>query len=373
MKKKAIRIVALFVALISLFSLVACSSEQNGNDTKAPSNTTVPNTTVPITTDSVAPTQVTTLPATTEAQTEPPATDSAVDISGVVFKEENRYGGSYVAPKDWECKEESSQKYYYADVPTGAYILVDVYYLDPLFEKYADDTSFFIDWYRANWPNCTPIYTDSMMINNLPWIFDKFETEDNHIVDCRIYFRGNEHFEFLAFYPKEGNQVPRFQAIYEKMFESIDLTSFYIERPITSLMDLEGDIVLVDDDYVKITYQGMETDTKYYMVFPLVANFLIENKTDKSICVTAGAMDLSVNEFMCDAGLYTELNGKKKTNTELCFTEESLKQAHITSPYDITEMEWTFHVIEEGTYNTLENVPVKLSIYDCGKHKSVVC
>lgn len=366
MKIKAIRIVALFVALISLFSLVACSSEQNGYDTKAPSNATVPNTTVPITTDSVAPTQVTTLPATTEAQTEPPETDPAVDISGVVFKEDNLNGGSYVVPKDWECKVAGHQKVYYADVPTGAYILVDSFYIDPSdpFLAIFADEDYFIDSYHANWPNCKPISTGSMMINNNPWIFDKLETEDNHIVDCRYYFRGNDTFYSVAFYPKEGNQVPRFQAIYEKMFESIDLTSFYIERPITSLMDLEGDIVLVDDDYVKITYQGMETDTKYYMVFPLVANFLIENKTDKSICVTAGAMDLSVNEFMCDAGLYTELNGKKKTNTELCFTEESLKQAHITSPYDITEMEWTFHVIEEGTYNTLENVPVKLSIYD---------
>ena len=366
MKKRTVQIIALLVAVISLVLLAACSSEQSGNETKEPLNTTVPNTTVSTSTESVAPTQAITLPATTEAQTEPPATDSAVDISGVVFKEENLCGGSYIAPKDWECKENSSQKTYYADVPTGAYIFVNADYtdpLDPVFGDQAGDISYFIDFYRANW-NCTPISTTSMMINNFSWIFDKLETEDNHIVDCRYYFRGNETLCFFAFYPKEGKQTPRFQAIYEKMFESIDLTSFYIERPITSLMDLEGDIVLVDDDYVKITYQGMETDTKYYMVFPLVANFLIENKTDKSICVTAGAMDLSVNEFMCDAGLYTELNGKKKTNTELCFTEESLKQAHITSPYDITEMEWTFHVIEEGTYNTLENVPVKLTIYD---------
>lgn len=97
-EKKTIRIVAFFVALISLFSLVACSSEQNGNETKAPTGTTVP-----ITTESVAPTQVTTLPATTEAQTEPASTEPAVDISNVDFKEVTINGAKYLAPSGWTC------------------------------------------------------------------------------------------------------------------------------------------------------------------------------------------------------------------------------------------------------------------------------
>lgn len=366
MKKRTAHFITLLVAVILLALLAACSSEQNGYDTKAPSNTTVPNTSLLITTESVVPTHATNLPATTEAQTEPPAIDPVVDISGIVFKEENLNGGSYVAPKDWECKESGHQKYYYADVPTGAYIFVDSYYRDPsdpFSAIFADDDAF-VDFYRANWPNCTPISTTSMMINNFSWIFDKLETEDNHIVDCRYYFRGNDTFYSIAFYPKEGNQVPRFQAIYEKMFESIDLTSLYIERPLTSLMDLKDDIVLIDDDYVKITYQGMETDMIYSWAYPLVANFLIENKTDKSIVVTIGSMDLSVNEFMCDAMMYAEMKGNKKTNAQLGFTEENLKQAHITSPYEIQEMEWTFHIFEDGTFKTIEDLPAKLSIYD---------
>ena len=369
MKKRTVQIIALLAAVISLVSLVACSSEQNGNETKALTNTTTSDTTVPITTESVAPIQVTTLPATTEAQTEPPATEPAVDISGVVFKEENLYGGSYIAPKDWECKEADGQKYYYADVPTGAYILVGANYLDPLFADHADDSSFFIDLFRANWPNSTPISTDSMMINNVSWIFDKLETQDNHIVDCRYYFRGNAHFYSIAFYPKEGNQIPRFQTIYEKVFDSIDTNGFEVEQKKSSVLDIPAGTVLVDNEYVKITYQGIWLNDNWAALFgsdQLDINLLIENKADCSL----GMMieNFSINGYMCTPYFAVELPQGKKTQDSIIVIRDQLDRTGITEFNEIQEAEWTFEVYDMDKANKgetdclLGSHQIKLSI-----------
>ena len=359
MKKKTIRIVAFFVALITLFSLVACSSEQNGNETKAPTGTTVP-----ITTESVAPTQVTTLPATTEAQTEPASTEPAVDISNVDFKEVTINGAKYLAPSGWTCTtNDYGTKFYNADKPDGGYIYVYTVYSLANYDSFYDEyVSALVDNGRSEFPDYTAISTERITVNGIEWAVDKLECTETESGDFRFTIQKDGVFQIGAIYPKAGSMIPRFLAIYEKMFESVDVSDLYIERPLTSLMDLENDIVLVDNESVKITFEDITYDTSLYAYQPTKVNLLIENKTESTIMITVD--DFSVNGFMCNTYLYTSVAGKKKARDSMAFTDSELQSVEISSPYDMEEMEWSFTVYNSDSFETIGKYPVKLSIYD---------
>lgn len=359
MKKKTIRIVAFFVALISLFSLVACSSEQNGNETKAPTDATVP-----ITTESVASTQLTTLPATTEAQTEPPETEPVVDISGVVFKEETIDGAKYSIPKGWKYAEnESGGRFYYADKPIGAYIYILDGYTPrdyPSLSKEYEDAV--LDSLRSSWPDYTNLTKETIVENGIRWIVDKSECSKTQIGDWRFTFCSNGLFDMGVIYPKNGDMIPRFLAIYEKVFKSVDLSEFYVETPLTSLMDIETGIVLVDNDYVRITYEGITYDSSSYAFQPVKVNFLIENKSELYIGVQV--RECSINGFMCNPLMSTSLPANKKARDGIPFYSTDLSDCDVASPYDMEEMEWSFIIFDSNNYDTLDTVPVTLSIYD---------
>lgn len=360
------RVVAVAIIVILCFSLVACSSEQTNNGTKEEPNSTAPKAAESITTEAIVPTQGTTIPATTEPQTEPPETETEPDISDVVFKEETYNGATYLVPQGWRHEEnESGTRFYNADMPGGAYIYVISSYSLAEFDSFYDEyVSGITDGLRSGWPNLTAISTETFTVNKTKWVEDKVNCEKNKIGIFRFTIQNNGVFHMGAVYPTGGVKISRFLAIYEKMFESIDLRNHYVKRPLSSLMDLESGIVLVDDDYVKITFEGISQDTGYIAIYPIKVNLLIENKTDSAMLVTVGYKDLSVNGFMCDAMMYAEMGAKKKAHEGIAFTDANLQQAEISSPYDLEEMEWTFHVMEDGKYQTLEDIPAKLSIYD---------
>lgn len=346
------------VVIVLLCLLAACSTGQdNTKKTEAVIATA--------STDSKAASsaQEITLPVTTELQTEPVTTEAPVDISGVVFEEETLDGAKYSVPKGWRSGEnEAGSKIYNADKPIGGYIYVFTTWSPKDYSSFSaeyDDST--LESLRSGWPDYTNTTRETLIDKDLQWVVDKSECSKTQLGDWRFTVRSDGEFHIGAIYPKNGDLIPRFLAIYEKVFESIDLSDFYVERPLMSLMDLEGDTVLVDNEYVKITFEGISYDTSYLAFQPVKVNLLIENKTESSIMVTIN--DFSVNGFMCNTYLYASLAGKKKTRDSIAFTDAELQSADISSPYEMEEMEWTFSVFNSDTYKTLGDFPAKLTIY----------
>lgn len=101
------------------------------------------------------------------------------------------------------------------------------------------------------------------------------------------------------------------------------------------------EMVLVDEQGVKITLKSLETDS--FMGPEL--KLLIENDTDKDL--TFSARDVSVNGYMNSALFYSDVAAGKKANDELTLSGSDLKACRITT---IADVELSFHIYEGDSF-----------------------
>lgn len=103
-------------------------------------------------------------------------------------------------------------------------------------------------------------------------------------------------------------------------------------------------LVLYDANGVKITYNGIETD----MFGDINIKLLIENNTSSAILVQS--RDTSVNGFMIDGFLSSEITAGKKANASLSLWKTYLDENEIES---IEDLETVFIVMDNDTWDTL--------------------
>ncbi len=116
--------------------------------------------------------------------------------------------------------------------------------------------------------------------------------------------------------------------------------------------------VLVDQDGIKITATGYETDS----IWGDGIKLLIENETDKD--VTVGCTALIVNDFMISDLFASNVAAGKKANETMYLMSSELKAAGIES---VGQIEVYFHVYDSGSFDSLfdtECVTIKTSAYE---------
>ena len=103
-------------------------------------------------------------------------------------------------------------------------------------------------------------------------------------------------------------------------------------------------LVLYDANGVKITYNGIETD----MFGDVDIKLMIENNTSNTILIQN--RNTSVNGFMIDGILSSEITPGKKVNTSLSLWETDLDENEIET---IEDLETVFVVLDNDTWDTL--------------------
>lgn len=102
-------------------------------------------------------------------------------------------------------------------------------------------------------------------------------------------------------------------------------------------------VVLLEQDGLKVTYNGMSED----FLGPTV-NLLIENNGSQAY--TVQARDVSVNGFMIDPFFSVDVGPGKKANDTMGFLSDDISANGIT---EITDIEFTFHVCNPDTFDTI--------------------
>lgn len=111
-------------------------------------------------------------------------------------------------------------------------------------------------------------------------------------------------------------------------------------------------VVLLDEAGLKITAKGLETQG----FFGPSLKLLVENNTDKNL--TVQARKSSINGYMVETMLSSDVAAGKKANDELTFLRSELDQAGISTIADIA---FCFHIFETETWETyLDSDPVSL-------------
>lgn len=113
--------------------------------------------------------------------------------------------------------------------------------------------------------------------------------------------------------------------------------------------------VLVDDAFVYIEFIGVDED---FMGPEL--KFSIENRSGMEICVQAN--NLSVNGYMIDPIMSADIMAGKKSLESMSMFSSDLEEIGVNSAADIENIEWTFHIFDNGTWDTIEDVPVALNV-----------
>lgn len=116
--------------------------------------------------------------------------------------------------------------------------------------------------------------------------------------------------------------------------------------------------VLVDDKGVKITAKELEQDG----TFGTGVKLLIENNSDTNL--TVQTRNTSINGYMVDAIMSSDVAAGKKANDTLTFTNSALEACGIKS---IADLEISFHIFASDgwdSYLDTDPVQIKTSIAD---------
>lgn len=100
--------------------------------------------------------------------------------------------------------------------------------------------------------------------------------------------------------------------------------------------------VVYEKDGIKITAKELDPNGSF---MGAELKFLIENETDKNI--TVQARNVSVNGYMVDSNMSSEVASKKKNNDSLTFLSTSLEECGITN---ISEMEFSFNIFNSDDW-----------------------
>ena len=109
------------------------------------------------------------------------------------------------------------------------------------------------------------------------------------------------------------------------------------------------EVVLVDNEYCKITITGIADSFGGYGY-----NTLVENKCNEPLLI--GFNDVSVDGMMCDPCWATEVMAGKKDKREMVWYDDSIK-----SMDDLINIEGTFTISNADTWNSLGEVQVVIN------------
>lgn len=116
--------------------------------------------------------------------------------------------------------------------------------------------------------------------------------------------------------------------------------------------DSSGETIY-DENGIKIVYKGLSTDGS--ILGPEIILY-VENNTDQVI--TIQARDTSVNGFMIDPSLSTEITPGNKAVSGMTFFSDQLEENSIT---DFETVETSFHIFD-GNYNTIvDTAPITIT------------
>lgn len=106
----------------------------------------------------------------------------------------------------------------------------------------------------------------------------------------------------------------------------------------------ETDQVLLDNDYLTVTYTSLVTDD----YGDTIMNLYIENKTDSTVMVSLE--DCSVNGFMCDPYWADTIAGGKVNYGQITWGKEAMTNIEVTAPEDITDISFTLTAYNYDSY-----------------------
>lgn len=102
--------------------------------------------------------------------------------------------------------------------------------------------------------------------------------------------------------------------------------------------------ILIDANGIKIIAKGLDTGDS---IFGPSLILCIENNTDRNI--TVQARDESVNGFMIDSIMSTDISASNKALTALTFMSTDLEENGIE---EINDIELSFHIFDYNTFDT---------------------
>ncbi len=120
--------------------------------------------------------------------------------------------------------------------------------------------------------------------------------------------------------------------------------------------------VLIDESGIKITATGLDDGFMGTNI-----KLLIENNSEENL--TVQARDVSVNGYMVDCSMSTDIAAGKKVNSEITIMDSSLDECEIEN---IADAELSFHVFNADSWDTyLDTEPIQIltSIHDNYEYK----
>ena len=164
---------------------------------------------------------------------------------------------------------------------------------------------------------------------------DSLTFETSGLKDCGIKSIATMEFFFHIFDTESWDPV-------------VDTDVITIETSIastyTQAVDDSGE-VLVEEGGVKIVGKGLSADDSFWG--PGVILY-IENNSEKD--VTVQVRDVSVNGFMVDSSMSTDVVAGKKAMSAVQFFSTDLEENAIT---DITDVELYFHIFDLESWDTI--------------------
>ena len=113
------------------------------------------------------------------------------------------------------------------------------------------------------------------------------------------------------------------------------------------------DQVLVDNEYVTITYIGSRQDD----IYGFILDTYIVNKTDKELSIRADAF--SIDSYMADASYYVDIKPGKSMFEKMYWNDYIIKQIGVDIS-NIKNIEGTIKV-RDGSYKELSSDAVKIT------------
>lgn len=167
------------------------------------------------------------------------------------------------------------------------------------------------------------------------------ESLDLYLLDSRISFETVSKIEF-SFYIFDNDSWDEIVETESIIIETSDNSYVYVANS-------DGEIIY-DENNIKVVYQGLNDD-----LFGIDALFYIENNSSEPICVQT--RDSSINGFMIDSIMSSEIAPGKKTYTDMSFLSSELEENDLSLD-NFENLEFSFHIFNDDTWDTIADTGV---------------
>lgn len=167
------------------------------------------------------------------------------------------------------------------------------------------------------------------------------ESLDLYLLDSRTSFESVSkiEFNFYIFDNDSWNEIATTDTI---TVDTSDSSYEYIPNS-------DGETIY-DENNIKVVYQGLNDD-----LFGIDALFYIENNSSEPICVQT--RDSSINGFMIDSIMSTEIMPGKKAYTDMSFLSSELEENDLSLD-NFENLEFSFHIFNDNTWDTITDTGV---------------